>query len=135
MKKIIPKLAVIGLLAATIAVAPTQMSAQEKKEAPAAEKKHAPKRERGLPFHGKVTALDKTAKTVTVGKRVFHITSATRIVKNGKPATLNDGAVGDEVGGSYTKSDDGKLTAKMLRFGPKPEGKAKGTHKKKKQEQ
>lgn len=134
MKKTILRIAVFSLLAAAIAVAPTQMLAQEKKEKPAAEKKDAPKGDRGIPFHGKVTAVDKTAKTVKVGERVFQVTSDTKIKKLGKPATLADGAVGEEIGGTYTKSADGKLTAKALRFGPKPEGTAKGAAKGEKKE-
>lgn len=134
MKKHILRIVVFSLLAAAIAVAPTQTLAQEKKEKPAVEKKDAPKGERGLPFRGKVAALDKTAKTVTVGERVFQVTSDTKIRKDGKPATLDDAVVGDEIGGTYTKGDDGKLTAKTLRIGPKPEGEAKGAAKKEKKD-
>lgn len=121
------RIAVLGLLAGAIAAAPTQ--AQEKKEQSAAEKKATPQAERGIPFHGKVTALDKAAKTVTVGERVFLVTSETRIRKLGKPATLDDGMVGEEVGGTYVKGDNGKLTARSLRFGPKPEGATKAQSK------
>jgi hypothetical protein len=66
-----------------------------------------------------------------VGERVFQIASTTRVVKDGKPATLADGAVGDQVAGNYTKGDDGKLTAKMIRFGPKPAAEDKPPKKKK----
>jgi hypothetical protein len=135
MRKNILRIAVLSLLAVAIAVAPTQALAQETKEKPAAEKKDAPKGDRGIPFRGKITALDKAAKTVTVGERVFQVTSDTKIRKLGKPATLADGAVGEEIGGTYTKGDDGKLTAKTMRFGPKPEGEAKGAGKKEKQQQ
>jgi len=122
MKSILPRLAVMSVLAVAMALAPTQMAAQENQEKPAVEKKPGPTGDRGIPFHGKVTALDKTAKTVTVGDRVFQITSTTKIKKNGKPATFDDGAVGDDCGGTYTKGDDGKLRVKTLRFGPKPNG-------------
>jgi hypothetical protein len=129
MKRTILRIAAFGLLAAAMAAAPTQALAQEKKDMPAAEKKSAPPSDKGIPFHGKVAAMDKAAKTVTVGERVFRVTSDTKIKKLGKPATLADGAVGEEIGGTYTKSPDGKLTAKTLRFGPKPEGETKGTGK------
>ena len=125
MKKNILRIAVFSLLAAAIAVAPTQTLAQEKKDKPAAEKKEMPKADRGIPFGGKIAKLDKTAKTVTVGERVFQINAETKIKKAGKPATLADAVVGDEIGGTYTKGDDGQLTAKTLRFGPKPEAEAK----------
>ncbi len=123
-------IAVVSLLAATIAVAPTQGFAQEKKqEKPATtEKKDVPKGEKKaghIPFHGKLGAVDNNAKTITVGERSFQITSETKLSKGGKPATLDDAAVGEEVSGNYQKSDDGKLSAKSVRFGPKPGGEAK----------
>jgi len=65
--------------------------------------------------------VDKTAKTIKVGERTFHVTSETRIMKAGKPATLDDAVVGEEVGGTY-KEADGKLNAVSLRLGPRPEG-------------
>ncbi len=132
MKRSILKLAVFGLLATAIALGPTQGFAQEKKEKPAAEKQGGSKADRALPFHGKITAIDQSAKTIALGERVFQITADTKVVKDGKAASLADAAVGDQVGGSYTKSDDGKLTARSLRIGPKPEGEAKGAGKKKK---
>jgi hypothetical protein len=68
------------------------------------------------------------AKTITVGKRTFQITSATKLKKGDKPATLDDGIVGEEVGGYYKTGEDGKLNATSIRFGPKPGGA--GTEKK-----
>ena len=72
-----------------------------------------------LPFHGKLKAIDTTAKTISVGTRTFEITSETIIIKDGKSATLADGVVGDETGGAYKKTDDGKLVLTKLRFGAK----------------
>lgn len=128
MKKTILKIAGLSLLAAAIALAPTQGLAQEKKKDDAASEKKGD-RKGGTPFRGKVDAVNKTAKTVKVGERTFQITDETRIVKGGKAATLDDAVVGDEVGGSY-KEVDGKLNAQMIRFGPRPEG---GEKKKKKE--
>jgi hypothetical protein len=122
MKKTVLKLAVCSLLAAAVALAPTQGFAQEKKKDDAAEKKTDKKG--GTPFRGKVDEVNKTAKTVKVGERTFQITAETRIMKAGKPALLDDAVVGDEVGGSY-KEVDGKLIAQMIRFGPRPEGEKK----------
>jgi uncharacterized protein (UPF0333 family) len=121
----------IGLLAVAMAGTPvalraqtsTNMSAAEKKaiaqKKAGVEKKEAPK---SLPFRGKVKTIDNSAKTLAVGKETFQITSETKITKSGKPATLNDGAEGDQVAGSYHKDADGKLTASMVRFGPKSPG-------------
>ena len=72
-----------------------------------------------LPFHGKLKAVDVAAGTVSIGTRTFEINSSTIIIKNGKPATLADGVVGDETGGAYKKTEDGKLVITKLRFGPK----------------
>ena len=132
MKKLFVKLAAITLL---VAFAAGPIQAQDKKESkPAASaegKKPAP---HGLPFHGKLSAVDETAKTITVGgkekDRTFSVTSKTKLVKDGKPATLSEAKVGDEVGGYATLSPEGKAELVSLRIGPKPEGKA-GEHKKK----
>jgi hypothetical protein len=76
------------------------------------------------PFHGKLAALDKSARTVTIGKRTFHVTSDTKIMKAGKPATFEEGVVGEESSGYFKASDDGKLVASKLTFGPKVDGKS-----------
>jgi hypothetical protein len=74
-------------------------------------------------FHGKLEAVDKSAMTITVGsqvKRVVTITSQTKITNGGKPATLEDGVIGEDVTVSYIKSGDGadaKYTARYVRFG------------------
>ena len=118
-------IAAISLVATMVAVSPARGFAQEKKneKTSAAEKKSPPKGEkkegRG-PFHGKLGAVDKGAKTITVGERTFQITSDSKLSKGGKPATLDDAVVGEEVSGNYQKSDDGKLNARTVRFGPKP---------------
>ncbi len=68
--------------------------------------------------------MDKVAKTILLegpAKRVIEITSQTRIMKNGKPATLEDAVAGDNVAGSYLKSPEGKLSAKTIRFGARKE--------------
>lgn len=113
----------VGLLAIAVVGTPLALRAQatnspaaEKKAAAAAEKKATPK---SIPFRGNVKAIDNNAKTLSVGKETFQITSETKITKLGKPATLSDGAEGEMVGGSYHKEADGKLIALSVRFGPK----------------
>jgi len=119
MSKTIQRLTLLGLLAAAVVGAEIQVRAQA--EAPAAEKK-ATKRA-VVPFHGKLKAVDGAANSISVGEMVIGITSDTKIFKSGLPATLADGTVGEEVGGSYRKTEDGKLEAVMVRFGPKPDKK------------
>lgn len=130
---------VAGLLMATMALAPVVAIAQDKPDKPktpapgSAADKPSPAA-RGLPFHGTVAAVNKEAKTVTVGKQVFHISSETKLTKGNQPVMVADIAVGDIIAGNYTKGDDGKLTAKMIRVGLKsaaeqPDKKAKATEK------
>jgi hypothetical protein len=71
------------------------------------------------PFHGKLLALDKVKKTIMVGKRTFQITSETRIKRSGKPATLEEGVVGDPVSGYVKPAPEGKWVAVSVNFGPK----------------
>jgi hypothetical protein len=126
MKKLILS-GLAGLLAIAVVGTPVAVRAQistntlAEKKAAAAEKKTAAVTKL-IPFRGKVKAIDNNAKTLSVGKETFQITSGTKIIKMGKPATLADGAEGDQVGGQYKKDTDGKLIATSVRFGPKAPG-------------
>jgi hypothetical protein len=93
--------------------------------APAADKKPAPEEKKGekkgpnpIPFRGKISAVDKAAKTVTVGERKFHVLATTKVNKAGKPATLDDAVVGEDVGGAYLEGEGGRLELRSLRLGP-----------------
>ena len=123
-----------ALLAATVAGMPASLLAQtkEKPTKAATENKEASeKKPTAGPFHGKLAAVDKTGKTITVGKRTFQITSETKMFKAGKPATLDEGIVGDEASGYVKPTEDGKLVATKVNFGPKKASEdAKGTEKK-----
>lgn len=121
MKKILLS-GLAGLLAIAMVGTPVALHAQDATNAPALKKKAATVKKvapKAIPFRGNVKAIDNNAKTLTVGKETFQITSDTKIIKMGKPATLADGAEGEMVGGSYHKGDDGKLVALSIRFGPK----------------
>lgn len=75
-------------------------------------------------FSGKLFAVDKVAKTVTVEdkttNRVFLVTSQTKIFKGTKgtekPATLEEGTLGESVTGSWSKDEEGKQALKTLYF-------------------
>jgi hypothetical protein len=95
--------------------ASTKKPATEAPDSSKSEKKPA-----AGPFHGKLAAVDQTTKSISVGKRTFLITSETKIKKDGKPATLQDGVVGEEVSGYVKPNDAGKLVATTVNFGPKP---------------
>jgi hypothetical protein len=122
MLKSILRMSAVGLLAAAIAGLPMQALAQSTNKPatkkPAKEQTDA-KKKAAHPFHGKLAAVDKTAKTIKVGESTYQITSETKIVKAGKPATLDDGVVGEDVGGYAKPAEDGKMAATSVRFGPK----------------
>jgi hypothetical protein len=117
-----------SLLVAALAFLPNQAAAQTQTKTNKTEKKiqstepTAGKQTSG-PFHGKLAALDKAAKTITVGKRTFQVTSSTKIFKAGNPATLNDGVVGEVCSGGFKTDESGRLVATKVTFGPKPETK------------
>jgi len=136
MKKLISP---ILCLAMAMALCTGTAFAQDKKDDKKDDKgKSAEKKKSDTPpFNGKITAVDATAKSITLsGKaaRVMHITSETRITKDGKPATFDDAKVGEDVGGQY-KDVAGKLQALSLRIGQPPakkkDGEKKGDEKKK----
>lgn len=86
--------------------------------APAATPEAPAKHKHGAPFHGTLDSMDTNAMTLTVGSRTFQITSTTRITRNGQPAILSDGVVGQPVTGYYKTGDDGTtLEAVTVHFG------------------
>jgi hypothetical protein len=126
--KFVLRLGAACLLGFALYGAPWQLAAQTTNK-PASSKKPAAETQEPAtgekkpvagPFHGKLAAVDQTAKTITVGKRTFLITSETKIKKDGKPATLQDGVVNEEVSGYVKPNDAGKLVATTVNFGPKP---------------
>jgi Cu/Ag efflux protein CusF len=117
MNKFILRAGFAGLLAVALAGTPLTLRAQTNTTAAPKKKASA---NRVVPFHGKLKAIDNSAKTISIGNETIQITSETKITKLAKPAMLEDGAVGDEVAGSYRKDADGKWMAVSLRFGPKP---------------
>jgi len=103
----------IGLVALAIAGFQFDLRAQQG-DTPAMEQP-APKSQRALPFNGKLKAIDKETGTLTVGNRTFLITPETRYLQG----NLESARVGEKVGGSYLKTEDGTLKVNSIRFGPK----------------
>jgi hypothetical protein len=122
MTKNISKITVLSLLAAALVAMPALSRAEgtgtnapaSSDQTPAKPNKHG-----NLPFHGNLSAVDTKAMTFTVGTLTLQVTSDTKITKDGKPATLADGVVGEPVSGAYKKTDDGKLNAISVHFGAK----------------
>jgi hypothetical protein len=125
MIKSVLKIAALSLLAAALAGTPAQLLAQSTnvpatdKKASVAKKEPASKKKGAHPFRGKLAAVDKVAKTIKVGESIYQITSTTKITKADKPATLEDGVVGDPVSGYVKPTDDGKMAATTVHFGAK----------------
>ncbi len=126
-KHIIGGLCLAVLLAASALTAPTTASAQANAADKAKPAEAAAKAPRPYPFSGKLGAVDQEKKTITLmGKersRTLHLNHETKIMLQGKPATLADAVVGQEVAGQLRKTDDGKETLVSLRIGPKVEEK------------
>ena len=121
-----------SLLAAAVVLATTNVSAQTTNP-PAAGKQGAAtgkdtatseKKKSAHPFHGKLAALDKRAKTITVGKSVYPVAPDAKIKKDGQPAKLDDGVVGEPVSGYVKPGPDGKLVATSVTFGTPPASKS-----------
>ena len=121
MWKYISKIAVLSLFAAAF-VGVSGCPRAEAANTPEASDQTVPAKpqKNNPPFHGNLKAVDAAAKTITVGTLTLQITADTKITKDGKPATLADGVVGEPVGGAYTKTADGKLNALVVHFGAKP---------------
>ena len=120
------------LTAALVSTGPATQAAEGAKDKSAQPPKSEGKQKQ-MPFRGKISAVDKTAKTVTLeGKeksRAFQITSATKITKDGKPAVMDDLIVGQTVGGSARQTVSGKWEIVTLNLGTKA-GRAKDVEKK-----
>lgn len=78
----------------------------------------------GYPFRGKLKAVNADALTFTLaGKekdRVFHVTAATKFVRDGKAVALKDAVTGEDVAGYARNEADGKILALSVRFGSTP---------------
>jgi hypothetical protein len=119
------QIALFSLVAAALLAAPAVVLAQD---TPPPAKKH--EKHGGVPFHGKVAAVDTKASTITVGSSTITISSETKITKSGKPATLTDISIGDKVSGSYKKDDSGTMTATTIHIGEKGDKKKTDTSEK-----
>jgi hypothetical protein len=119
----IGKLTLVTILTAVVLGLPIAASAQNTPAPTPAAPATPDAKPKATRFSGKLEAVDKVNKTITVGvdiKRVVDVTSTTKITKAGKPATLDDGVVGEDISVSYIKTGDGataKYTARFIRFG------------------
>lgn len=119
MKKLLYTLVLTSTLIASNYVA---SGAEEPTPKPAETKTKAA----GLPFRGKVSAVDKDAKTVSLaGKeksRTFQITATSKIKKDGKAATLGEVTIGESVGGYALRTESGHPEVVTLNIGKASKG-------------
>ncbi len=121
----IPQTALKVLLMAiiSVALARTDVYGQTNTRSAPAQSGAMPDRQqvkqKKLPYRGKLAAVDKTARSFTVGKRTFYVTAETKLSKNSQPLRLDQLVVGDLLTGSYIKNADGKLLAATVYVGGK----------------
>ncbi len=126
MKITLPITALAAILGLALAGVPVSVQAQTPAAATTtAASTAAPAAAKKTKYSGILTAVDATANTVTIGNKTeapktLSITSATKIKKDGKIATLADFKVGDKVGGSFIVDASGKMAAVTLNTGAKP---------------
>ena len=125
MMKSILRIGALSLLAAAIAAAPAQLLAQST-NTPAADKKTAvaqkdrrPRRKPPIPSMGSWPRWTKSPKPSRWASPSTRSLPQTKITKDGKPATLEDGVVGEPVSGYVKPTDDGKMAATTVHFGAK----------------
>ena len=106
--------AILNLCSLPVAAQSTNKASSKKETT-----KESGKKATSGPFHGKLASMDKSAKTITVGKRTFQVTSDSKIKRADKPATLEDAVVGEAVSGYVKANDSGQLVATTLNLGPK----------------
>jgi hypothetical protein len=123
MTKRISEITVLNLLAAALVALPALSRAEGTNAVAASGQTMQPglKTPDTLPFHAKLSAVDTNAATLTVGDLVLHVNSDTKITRDGKPAALANGVVGEMVGGAYLKAADGQLNATVVYLGLKAE--------------
>ena len=84
-----------------------------------------------MPFRGKISAVDQSAKTFSIGSQTFKVTDSTTIMKAGAPGTMADIVENEQARGAYLKQEDGTLEAKSVKIGPRAAGEKKGRKAKK----
>ena len=108
-------IALIALAAAALLAVPAITRAQD-----AATNAPAAPAHKKAGIHGKVSAVEATAMTVTVtgkaGDNTYNVTSDTKIMKDGAPATFADITVGEMVYGTFKKDGD-KMNAVKITIG------------------
>jgi hypothetical protein len=99
-----------------MAITGSQLNLNAQDSAPVAVAEKEGKKEKSYPFNGTLKGIDKDAGTVKVSNRTFKLTTKTQYLQG----SVDDAKIGEKVGGSYWKRNDGTLEVRSIRFGPKP---------------
>jgi hypothetical protein len=122
----------VTVLTLSLSGSPLMFGAAESGASPADASAKTEKAAKRIPFRGKISAVDATARTFTLeGKekaRVFHVPAEAKLKKDGKEAAFDHLKVGETVGGQYQEGTGGTLEAVTVNIGAKPE-KEKGVEK------
>jgi hypothetical protein len=107
--------AVLSMLAVLLLVAcPVNSRSAEQKRGTNAVPRATEKEEkpRGMPFYGKVGAVDTQARTISLVStekvRLYHLTPSTRIHRDNVPAKLEDITIGQWIGGFVRPDENGR---------------------------
>lgn len=68
----------------------------------------------GTSFRGKVSSVDKDAKTLTINSQSYQVLPTTRIMKDNQPVDFDMIQVGEQLSGVYKKSAENKMELLML---------------------
>ena len=115
MKNKIAKITWFSLVAAALLAAPEVSRAEDSTNGLAPTNAPATKKH-GVPFKGKVSAVDVNAMTFTLKTETIAVNSQTKITKDGQPAVFADITLGAMVSGSYKKDAAGKFNATSVKI-------------------
>jgi hypothetical protein len=114
-------------LAAAILATPLSLSATENAQAKPTVAAEKPAKAKQMPFRGKIKAVDKKAKTVTLlGRtkdRVFRVSETSKIRREGKTVKLETLRKGESVGGLARMNGEGQWVVVTLNIKTKVEQK------------
>jgi predicted RNA-binding protein len=74
--------------------------------------------ESGKNFSGKVSRVDTSSQTLTIGGQTYQILPTTRITKNDQQASISDLKAGTQVSGQYKKSAENNMEVLTLDISP-----------------
>ena len=122
------KICLVLLTAVTLAAFTTQ--AQTDSASSSTNKSPAAAKPKSRRCGGKIASVDSDAKTITItlangASQTIHVTSNTKIKKDGEPGVFADAVVGEKVRASERQDDSGNWVATTVNIGePKPKAAA-----------